>query len=236
MSVLDLFFPRGVKCIFCGCETKVFGICDDCYNNLPIIDSYTCYKCGGRVLKNNKVCIECKNVNFDYDRCFAVLSYENDVQSKILSFKQSGYKYIGYAFAKLIADKYKDCSLDKVVDIIVPMPINDIRLKERGFNQSQVLCEDLLDTGKVSFDLIKRIKDTPHQTGLSRENRKRNLKGCFEVVDKKKVKDKTILIVDDIYTTGSTIDECAKTIKKAGASCVYAICLARAPIKKDNII
>ena len=91
-------------------------------------------------------------------------------------------------------------------------------------------------TNKVNTTILVRHKDTPHQTGLSRENRLTNLSGAFEVTDKKLIRNKTILLVDDIYTTGSTLNECARTLKKAGASRVISLCLARTPIKLDRVL
>ena len=236
MSIIDLFFPRNVKCIFCRSETKKFGICDNCLSKLEFIKEQVCQKCGVSVNGKTKICIECKGKNFNFDRNYAVLDYDGDVRDKIIGFKQNGNKYIGEAFAWLIEHKYRELNLDDKIDIIIPMPINDKRLKERGYNQSEVLSLELESTGKVNTSIIKRIKDTPHQTGLSREHREANLHGCFAVIDKKKIKGKNILIIDDIYTTGSTINECASTLLKAGANTVTSLTLARAEIKKDTFI
>jgi ComF family protein len=236
MSIIDLFFPRGVKCVFCGRETEEFGICNNCIDKIEFVEEPCCIRCGGKVKGKTKVCIECKGRDFEFERNYSVLIYDGDVRDKIIAFKQSGHKYIGEAFSWLIERKFKDLGLMDKIDFIIPMPINDRRRKERGFNQSEVLCKELLETGKVDMTILTRIKDTPHQTGLSRENRENNLRGCFKVADKKKIKGKVVLVVDDIYTTGSTFNECARTLKKAGASQVFTMSLARAPIKKDNII
>ena len=88
------------------------------------------------------------------------------------------------------------------------------------------------DENLIEYNVLKRIKDTPHQTGLNKSNRKTNLEDAFTVVDKDKVKDKIILLVDDIYTTGSTLNECAKTLIKSGAKGVYGLCFARATFDK----
>ena len=234
MSIIDLFFPRQVKCIFCSSETKEFGICDKCYESLPFLTSPICHNCGGKLIGKGKVCIECKGRHFDFDRSFAVLSYEGDVQDKIISFKQNGNKYIGETFAWLIDRKFHELYLD--IDIIIPVPISEERTKERGFNQSEVLCVELLSTGLVDTGVIKRVVDTPHQTGLSRENRENNLKDCFKVIDKKKIKGKNVLLIDDIYTTGSTLNECSKTLKKNGVNKVFALCLARPPIRMNSVV
>lgn len=234
MSVLDLFFPTNCKCMFCNCETPEFGICDNCYSMLPIIKGKTCEKCGGENHGRGAVCIECKNREHDFDKNYCVFHYTGDVRDKIVNFKQGGKKYYGYSFSWLIERKYLE--IDENIDIIIPVPINETRLKERGFNQSEVLCEELLLTGKVDLNVLARVKDTPHQTGLNRENREKNLKGSFELLDKKKIKDKNILLVDDIYTTGSTLNECARLLKSKGANKVIGLCLARAVIDKSRIV
>ncbi|MGN0961288.1 MAG: ComF family protein [Christensenellales bacterium] len=234
MYAIDLFFPRQVKCIFCGKETKVFGICDDCYKLLPLIKNPTCHKCGGRMMAKGKVCVECKNRTTALDRCYSTLEYTNEIQRKIISFKQNSVKHIGETFSYLISDKFDE--IEENIDIIIPVPIGKNRLKIRGFNQSEVLCNELKEKGNIVLNILVRPDDTPHQTGLGRKNRLANLKDAFKVTDKTKVKNKTILLVDDIYTTGSTLNECAKTLKNAGASKVIGLVLARASYKLDRVL
>lgn len=234
MNPLDLFFPRQVKCIFCGRETKIFGICDECYNLLPIITGSTCIKCGVRMVGKGKACVECKNRQTALDRNYAVLEYKDDIQSKIIAFKQGGVKHIGETFAFLIYNKFKE--IDENIDLIIPVPISEERKKIRKYNQSEVLACELLESGKVVTDILLRPQDTPHQTGLGRKNRETNLKGAFKVKDKLKIKNKNILLLDDIYTTGSTLNECAKTLKDAGANSVIGLVLARAVPRVDKIL
>ena len=120
----------------------------------------------------------------------------------MLSFK-NGKKYLGYYFSEIIREYLKKLNIN--FDYIIPMPIHENRLKERSFNQSEILVSNLKDENLIEYNVLKRIKDTPHQTGLNKSNRKTNLEDAFTVVDKDKVKDKIILLVDDIYTSGSSI-------------------------------
>jgi ComF family protein len=229
-KILDLFFPKDYKCIFCGRETKRCGICEECYKTLPFIGGKVCSICGTGNPNHSNVCIECKGREFSFKRNISICDYDGELRTKIVSFKQEGNKHIGRAFAWLVADKIAEMGID--VDYIIPMPISIERFKERGFNQTEVLCE-LLDKELVRTDILVRVKNTPHQTGLSRENRETNLKAAFQVVDKKVVKGKKVLLIDDIYTTGSTLNESAETLMQAGAKEVYALTLARSPIKKS---
>lgn len=234
MGISELFFPKQYKCIFCGCETGNYAICDKCNASLPYISEPICEKCGGHKSGAGDVCIECKDKNLYYEKCYCVFDYIDDVQSKIIAFKQGGYKHIGETFAYVINDKFQ--TIDNKIDIIIPIPISKERLKERGFNQSEVLCQELDTKLPISSNLLSRIRNTPHQTGLSKSNRLKNLEGCFEVTNKKAIKGKRILLIDDIYTTGSTLNECAKTLITCGASTVYGLCLARAKYKLDRVI
>lgn len=233
---MELLFPKQVKCVTCGNETNKFGICDKCIKEFSFIKGNTCEICGIDISDKNNVCYECKGREYSFDKNFAIFHYSGDVRDKIISFKQSRVKSIGEMFAYFIADKYEEISKYFDIDLIVPMPISSERLKTRKFNQSEILCNELKYTGKVRNDILLRVKDTPHQTGLSREHRKSNLEGAFKVTDKKLIRNKIILIVDDIYTTGSTLNECAKTLKKAGVKRVLTLTFARTPIKLDRII
>jgi ComF family protein len=215
----------------CGAEVGDFGICDECNKNLPYISQNSCIKCGGYVGGDGLVCIECKSCERHFNRCFCVFNYVDDLQKKILQFKNGGAKYYGYAFSHIMLKKF--CELDIYYDVIIPMPISNKRRKERRFNQSEVLCECLdAHTGKVRNDVLIRVKETPHQTGLSRSNRVKNMNNAFEVKDKTAIEGKVVIIVDDIFTTGTTLNECAKVLLGNGAVAVYGLCLARTPVKE----
>ena len=232
--ITDLFFPQGVKCFVCGIETSDLGICDSCYAKLPFIKGNICQKCGGEKLGSGKVCLDCKGRDYYFHKNYSIFHYEDNMQKYILSFKNGGRKYLGETFSKFIKNYLRHIKLE--FDIIIPVPIHKNRIKERGFNQSEVLCQSL-DEFVVDNSVFKRVKDTPHQTGLNRENREENLEGAFEVVSPDKIKDKKILLIDDIYTTGSTINECAKELLKSGATSVNSLCLARARVNKlENIV
>ncbi|ESP62901.1 Competence protein F, phosphoribosyltransferase domain, protein YhgH [Smithella sp. ME-1] len=113
--------------------------------------------------------------------------------------------------------------------LIIPVPLHIKRLRERGFNQSLILARAI---GKkrqipVNFSLLKRRKFTTTQTGSNRNERKQNIKGAFEVSDKNKIKGENVILIDDVYTTGATVNECAKTLIEAGVRKISALTLAR---------
>ena len=236
MGIVDLFLPRQVKCVVCGDEVDKFGICEKCSRLLTLIPAPTCEICGGENSGKGKVCFECKGRHFNFEKNYSIFSYVNNVRDMVVNFKQNGNKAIGEMFAYFIADKYDEIISKHNVNLIIPVPISDGRLKTRKFNQSEVLCSQISEQNKINNSLLIRTKETPHQTGLSRQNREDNLKASFEVKDKKILKGKNILIVDDIYTTGATLNACAKVLKDAGAKEIITLTLARAVVKKDKII
>lgn len=234
MKFLDIIMPQNCRCIFCGRECELNGVCDNCLAHLPIITGNTCEKCGTNI-SSGRVCDECKNNNYKFERVFSILEYSGAVRKAIVRLKTGGAKSIAYPLSEIVDDYFE--KLDIPFDVIIPMPIHKNRLKERGFNQCELLLEKVKEHyGRVYTDVVIRDIDTPHQTGLTRENRKSNLKNAFKVVNKNKIKGKTVLIFDDIYTTGTSMNECAKTCLKAGASVVYGLCLARTPIKLDKYL
>ena len=234
MKLIEFFFPQNVKCLFCKTEDGGYGICDKCLSNLPFISGKACSKCGAPINTGN-VCFECKHTIHYFDKSFSIFNYENEIKQTIISFKQARKKYIAKPLSHIIADYFD--KLEIPFDTIIPMPIHPNRLKTRGFNQSELLL-DVINSryGRVYNNVLVRVKDTTHQTGLSQANRQKNLEHAFKVVDKQKVRNKIVLIFDDIYTTGATLDECAKTLKKAGAVKVYGLTLAHSVFNKSKVV
>lgn len=225
MRISEIIFPSSLRCIFCGREVNSgYAICGECNVSLPYISGKTCDKCGGRVL-NETYCIDCSRLEHRFVRNFAIFDYSGCLRDKVVSFK-GGKKYIGHTFAHIMYDYYLRLGLD--FDVIIPMPIHKVREKERGFNQAEILVEEIAShTDKVRSDILYKVINTAHQTGLSREHRLKNIIGSFAVNNKETIKDKVILVVDDIYTTGSTMSEVADTLLKSGARAVYGLTLAR---------
>ena len=229
----DYLFPKAVKCMICGVECNSVAICTECYSKLPFIHNH-CSRCGGEVYGELDLCDDCVGNPHLYDECYCVLEYRGVVREKILNLKNNHASHLAKPFADILLAVYEE--RDYHPDIIIPMPIHENRLKQRGYNQSELLCDSMAEaTGLVDTNILVRVIDTPHQTGLNRENRKKNIHSAFKVMDKEKVKGKIILLVDDIYTTGSTIDECVRMLKKAGAAQVSVLCLSRTPIIKTGL-
>jgi len=159
----------------------------------------------------------------------AVVSYETIILHAIHQFKYGSNISIGALLASFMADfSFPDVDFTDY-SLIIPVPLHIKRLRQRGFNQSLILAHALAKKWQipVNFSLLKRHKFTLTQTGLNKTERKQNIKGAFEVSNKKNIVGENVILVDDVYTTGATINECAKTLTKAGAQKVTVLTLAR---------
>ena len=236
-SVKKFIFPN--RCIICD-ELLPFGfdlenefICDHCKKKLEFIKEPTCKKCGAMInLSNEMYCARCENMmwdNFEYG--FGLLRYNDFVKESIHRIKYSGRKeyidFYGKCIAKVFKMKFKEIN----PDYLVPVPIHSKRLKERNYNQSMILAESIskelikynihID---VNNDLVFRTKNTKVLNKLDSTDRANELNDAF-VANNLTGIDKVIL-VDDIYTTGSTINKISEVLKSSGVKKVYFVAIA----------
>ena len=230
---LDLLAPDDIKCIVCDAELPKdndYGLCDHCYNKLPKITK-PCEKCGREIFDDGKYCFDCKEGGFAFDKVYSCLNYEDYVVPMVYRLKYSGEKYLAKYMAKVIADKI---IAEKIsFDIFTFVPLNINREKERGFNQAKLIADEVAKyIQKETIALLERVRNTPFQASLIREERLINLKDAFEVIDKKVVKGKTILLLDDIFTTGATMEEMTAVLKKNGANKVFGLTVCHTILEK----
>lgn len=224
MIFLDLLFPPKTNCILCGKVIREGKICLDCESNLPFIVGNKCVICGKPIIDGDK-CPDCMETNHVFTRSISPFEYDDTIKSLIARFKYYKERSLSEFFAEYMYKYIKEDGVE--FDTIVPVPLHRTKLDERGYNQSELLAREL----SYRFDVImskplRRIKNTKSQTGLKREERMKNLKGAFKVVYADLVKDKTVLLVDDVLTTGSTLDECAKVLRESCAKDVFAATIA----------
>ncbi|MBO4412699.1 MAG: ComF family protein [Clostridia bacterium] len=231
-----MLFPEDITCIFCGNEVNesLFCLCDACEKE--IFDNQTrCSKCDNPIHNESKFCQICSQNSREFDAARAKFIYKDKIAAKIKQFKYENKKFYAKAFAALMLVSFLELkNLGYEFDFIVPIPLHEEKLKERGFNQSELIANEfskLVDI-PVETDVVKRVVNTPSQTNFSKIEREANMKNAFKVVNKKFCKNKSILILDDIITTGATAESLAKELKKAGAASVCAIALARTEIKE----
>lgn len=233
-ALVNAIFVKDIKCITCGAELKIknkYGLCNKCLNTLPFNNKHICYKCGDSISGRGSYCLNCKDTQKEFEFARAPFIYEDKIRSLIYKLKYSSGQYLAPYISYLLLDEY--IRQDWQVDYVIPVPLHKSRQRKRGFNQAELIgCkfESILAIKILKDNLIRSVA-TPTQTKLTRKERKANLDKAFKVVDKKTIKNKNILLIDDVYTTGATAEECSKTLKKAGVKNVYVLTLAH--VKKS---
>ena len=224
------FYNPHWKCLVCGKEVFEKGqdFCDECKKSLPYNDGPLCAHCGRKVIAFENYCSTCKNVLVDLDMCRSAFSYDYPISKLIKDAKYNRAIYVIDYFAKQLSLVYFQNYFN--ADYLVYIPMTEKALEKRGYNQSKILAEKLSERINVRvLDCLKKVKDTERQATLGRAERLKNLDGAFRVVDKKLVENKSILIVDDVSTTGATAQAVASRLKKAGAKIVNLITVASTP-------
>ena len=247
-SFLDAIFPR--KCLVCGAfeglQPSDEGIasdplahitapcfCASCRKDLRPIASPFCSKCGRPFVSregDNHVCWECLVERRHFRRARAFGLYDGALMEAIHRLKYGRHTSLSRPLSALLREIFFQCWDVTTVDLLVPVPLHLKRLRQRGFNQAHLLIRRWAKQDGIAFDglTLLRSRWTEPQTALSRKERKKNIKGAFVVQHRETIRGKKIVLVDDVYTTGSTVNECARVLMKAGAALVDVLTLARA--------
>lgn len=235
-SFLNFIFPP--QCVVCDKVYKKtrFGeeiyICKDCMKKIYFTDNFssTCKKCS-RPIDDGLICIGCQIVRHDFDVAFSCTLYKTEMRKSLLSYKFSDQHHKYRTYARILADKINTISPFPDFDVVVSVPLSKKRLKKRGFDHLLPIARHISKETKKPYikNSIIKIKDTPPQSTLTFEERRASVKGAFKVNDKIDFHDKSVLLIDDIYTTGSTVDEISKILKKKGAKHVTVLTLCITP-------
>lgn len=233
--LLDIIYPPDIKCIFCGDDIENFKdkpYCKNCEKELNLNNSNTCEKCAGELLGEEKICDFCQHKKRHFKKLVAPLKYDNIVRNTIIKFKDKKAKYLARGFSVLMNKSLIENKIE--FDYIIPVPISKKSLFKRKYNQSKLLAIQLGKiTNKEVLDILDYSKDIKKQKTLNYKERLENMKDAFVVKKEyiKIIKNKNILIVDDIITTCSTVDNCAKALKKYPKN-IYICGISRNSIKK----
>lgn len=215
--------------------------CPDCVSSFAAISSPLC-SCCGIMFKSRQgqdhLCGDCITQPKEFRIARAAVAYDQQLMAVMHRFKYAGKIQLAGPLGVLMRDAFMRYWDRSNVDLILPVPLHAIKFRKRGFNQSYLLIRrwkskstplagDVLDI-PVNTDVLVRSKATVSQTGLGRQQRLNNIKGAFRVEIPAKVIDKKVLLVDDVYTTGATVNECARVLLKAGAERVDVLTVARA--------
>jgi len=231
--IKDAFFPS--SCIICGKEGS--PLCSDCLSLIPIEEYQYCPFCSPpKIVLDGRTCLNHRKTK-KLDGLFCATTYHNPIIQKTLqAFKYPPYiKELSHPLASLIIAHLKLLGKNKKDFknfVIIPIPLHRRKLKERGFNQSEELAKDISHFLNIPIwnKLLIRSKYTESQTKLNKLEREKNVQDSFKInyLSKNiKLKNKKILLIDDIFTTGATMEECAKVLKREGASEVWGMVVAR---------
>lgn len=234
-KIIDFILPP--RCALCGCILKSDkGICDNCISQIEFLRPPVCYHCGqplegqiDNVAHSHLLCGECLKPHrriFRLSR--SAFTYDDFSKKIILDFKFKDHTELAKLLAKILYVAGKDI-FDQGVDIIVPVPLHFTRLLKRKYNQSALLAKELGKLTNIKVDNLglKKIRATKPQVECSREQRLYNLKDAFCVRHSEKMRGKRVLLIDDVMTTGSTLKECAISLKRAKVKSVDCLTLAR---------
>lgn len=233
VKLLNFFencFMKNHSCICCYQEisddTK-YMLCEKCKNDIEILNDKICLKCGDKLNKNENCINDCKKNNYVFERNYSNFYYTKSAAKIIKNLKYGKKKYLAKYIAEMMSEN--DQIFDNI-DVILYVPSSKKRLRERGFNQSKVLAEEIAKIKNISISngLIK-TKETIHQAGGSQKDRMKNLKNSFAFDEKlvNEVAGKNVLIVDDVFTTGSTLNECSKVVKKLNPKRIKTLTFAK---------
>ncbi|MFH1202368.1 MAG: ComF family protein [Candidatus Omnitrophota bacterium] len=235
-ALVDIVYPP--VCLICRKginEAEGYkGICTDCLSLIPKNIPPFCQKCGVSLSsfdKDRGLCLSCKPSDFSFNRAWAACIYKEEMVELIQLFKYKSKTILKQALGKLVCDFMENFHLPAVeCDYLIPIPLHPARLREREFNQSQLLCEEIAKRFQIPLCLnnLIRIRNTKSQTRLNEKDRFKNIQGAFSLRNPQALLDKNVLLVDDLFTTGATASEAALTLKNGGAKDVCVLTLARA--------
>jgi ComF family protein len=228
-EALDWIYPP----VCSGCGKPGYRLCADCQEKIEFRIGPRCKICGEKILSNMEICKRCQEnpPSFTALRCLA--DYGGVIRECVHTLKYQKNQSLGEIFSGWLASLVRLEGWS--VDLVMPVPLSPERLAERGYNQSASIARPLSAKLGVRYHpyAIKRIRNTRSQVGLSAEERRINVAGAFEA-EPDIVCGRKVLVVDDVMTTGSTLESCAEGLKNAGAVEVY--CLALAGYKKNDTL
>lgn len=242
-SLSAVFFPSDCRL----CDTPLVSVsrlpvCPECLASLAPIRIAQCVLCGERLapaqlLIGNGQCQACCEYPPNFDRAVSYGEYQQGLRDLIHLLKYDGVLPAAKPLGKLLAASVEQLRLCQVDALIVPVPLHSSKRRERRFNQSELIARAALKHLPPRFELarnvIERQRPTRSQVGLDREARIQNMHGAFRVTAPQRIKGRTVIVLDDVMTTGTTVSECARVLKRAGAEKVFAATVARTLKRAD---
>jgi len=237
-AILDSFVNIVYPALCVKCRKPIYAeenqgyICHECYYSIQRHTPPFCLKCG-RGLKDVEgisggTCRSCANKQYQFYKAYSVCAYDGIIKELIHKFKYNQKLQYKTVFESLFREFLESFNILREVDLIIPIPLHPARLREREYNQSQVMaaCVSKIIEKPLMCDILLRIRHTKFQTDLNEEKRIKNITGCFMVKNGDMLKSKNVLLLDDVLTTGITLSEAARTLKEYNPQKVYALTLA----------
>jgi competence protein ComFC len=231
--ILDLIYPSNIYCISCNkpiFNHDTYSLCPNCREEILWINEKACVCCGKALQTGYEQakCLDCLSIEHSFSKGYSCVTYGLKEKEILHNLKYNKKGYLSYKLSEILGDRLSIENLD--ADLIVPVPMNKKKKNKRGYNQAELLAKSLSKMSDIpcSADVLLRDKETEAMNQLSRDARRENMKDAFSINKDKveSIRNKRVLIVDDIFTTGSTADECAKTLIEKGASEVQIITFA----------
>ena len=228
--MIDALFP--LRCALCDevMEAGQRGVCRQCRSRLEYLSEPRCMKCGKELIsEEEELCLDCEAKSRSYDAGFPLFNYIPPVSDSIVRLKYHGREEYADFYGREIAKRYGPVFKSLGIECIVPVPLYKARLKKRGYNQAALLGSAIASATGIRLDdsLLIRTKNTAPQKELDDGEREKNLLSAFAVKDSgTRTIPSAVLLVDDIYTTGATIEGCTTVLKRAGVRKVFYTSIA----------
>ncbi|MDR0631747.1 MAG: ComF family protein [Holosporaceae bacterium] len=234
LNLQNICFP--ITCYNCGKIVDSEGLCQECWKKIRWIGDPKCKICGVPFeIDACALCPNCLRKKPHFDRAVSVFEYDSFSKIMILKFKHGDKTHICRQLSTWMYRVAQDAI--KNADVIIPVPIHFLKRLKRKYNQSELLARELGKLSGIPYEprILQKEKPTPQQEGLSRNMRLKNINGSFGVDSRyfSTLFKKTVVLVDDVLTTGATINECSKILKKHGAEKVIVLTIARVNLGGD---
>jgi competence protein ComFC len=224
--LVELLYPKRIKCCICGRGARE-AVCGTCIASLEFIEGRVCLKCGKGLEDEYQkhFCPDCQREQKQFETAISCFQYEDMGKSIVHKLKYEGCKDIAKLLARLMKERLQDEGL--AVDALVPVPIHPQKELARGYNQAYLMAEELAAAmGLPVWDCLERTKQTAEQFRLDKHGRILNVHNAFRAKMLYNIAYNRVLLVDDIYTTGSTANECSRVLKQMGVGRIYVITAA----------
>lgn len=228
MGIWDILYPG--RCVICDrvLKMKEEAICVHCKEIPLLIGDHFCMKCGKRVDEEREFCQDCQTKKTTFLCGRSVFSYNRDMRRSISRFKYHGRQEYASYYGKMMYEAHKEWMQMIQPDMLLPVPIHKKRMRKRGYNQAELIAKELGKYAQIPVvtDWLYRKENTLPQKDLSAQERFQNLRSAFAITQAELYRNvNCVIIIDDIYTTGSTIEACSQVMRKIGVQNIYFLCL-----------